>query len=86
MLEKGCLLRVGNGETIKIYEDKWIPRPYLFKIWSPRKLSQNATVNELILPSGCWNNNLINNVFVKVEADLILSIPIGDCRHHDQIR
>lgn len=29
LLDKGLVKRIGNGETTKVYKDKWLPRPAL---------------------------------------------------------
>lgn len=78
LVEKGCIRSIGNGETTSIYFDKWIPRPSLFKFWSPKSLHPHATVSELILPSGGWNIPLIQNSFNEIEVELITGIPLGN--------
>ncbi|KAI9162186.1 hypothetical protein LWI28_024695 [Acer negundo] len=77
LLVEGVRWRVGNGKSIKIYKDKWIPRHSTFKIVSSPKLDTEATVDQLFTPSGEWNVNLIKVSFLPVEANAILSIPIG---------
>lgn len=86
LVEKGCIRSIGNGETTSIYFDKWIPRPSLFKVWSPKSLHPHATVSELILPSGGWNIPLIQNSFNEIEAELITGIPLGNTNNQDQWR
>lgn len=64
LLERGMRWRVGDGKTIKIYNDRWIPRPTDFKILSPPNLGVNATVDSLVSPTGGWNMELIRNNFL----------------------
>ena len=33
--EKGLRWRIGNGEQVKVYQSKWLPRPDTFKLISP---------------------------------------------------
>ncbi|MCI24538.1 F-box protein, partial [Trifolium medium] len=37
VLDKGARWRVGNGASIKIWKDKWLPNQAGFKVWSPVK-------------------------------------------------
>lgn len=60
VLELGLRWRVGNGEQIKIWGDKWIQTPNSFQIQSPIKLvAAIARVNKLMTKSRDeWSNNL----------------------------
>jgi hypothetical protein len=50
VLNKGCCWKVGNGHSINIWEDQWIPYQNGFKILTKAALEQNITlVKELIL-------------------------------------
>lgn len=35
MLEEGMMWRIGNGEAVNIWKDKWILQPTSFRIWTP---------------------------------------------------
>jgi hypothetical protein len=49
VLVDGLRWRVGNGESIRIWKDRWIDSPSTYRIISPvRHLEANATVNSLI--------------------------------------
>lgn len=54
--------QVGNGESIAIWTDHWLPRPSTFRVLSPPPPhSANTKVSSLIhLDSGDWNVLLIN--------------------------
>lgn len=49
LLNAGLRWRLGNGASISVKHDKWVPRPHSFKvILPPSTLSDNATVSVLI--------------------------------------
>ncbi|KAK2656123.1 hypothetical protein Ddye_009175 [Dipteronia dyeriana] len=75
LLAEGVRWRIGNGESVLIYKDKWIPRPSTFRVISPDVLGETAKVSELKLPYGAWNESLIRGVFLPDDAELILHIP-----------
>jgi hypothetical protein len=49
LLHEGLLWRVGNGRSIKIWGEKWLPTPSTYYVQSiPRNMNENCTVAELI--------------------------------------
>ncbi|KAK3211235.1 hypothetical protein Dsin_015941 [Dipteronia sinensis] len=85
VLEKGLRWRVEDGTLVQIYTDKWIPRQYTFKILSQPHLEIDATVDQIISPSGGWNNTLIKQSFNQDDVVAIQSIPIGSSRCGDSL-
>ena len=79
LIQEGLIWRVGNGEKIRIWQDKWLPMPSTFKVYStPILLHPTATVKELIdSTSKDWNRELIDNLFSVEEARVIHSLPIS---------
>lgn len=79
LVKTGMFWNIGNGCHIKIWVDKWVPRPTSYKIQSPvHILHRNAYVKELIdCQSLSWNTNLISQIFTLEEACLICSIPLS---------
>ncbi|GLT77197.1 hypothetical protein SLA2020_488060 [Shorea laevis] len=79
LLEEGLIWRVGNGASIKIWGDKWIPRATTHKIQSPvHILHEDTTVSALIdAESHWWNTTLIQHVFSPVEAQSIAVWPLA---------
>ena len=77
LLSKGLCWRVGNGRSIRIWNDNWIielnhKRPLLWK-----KMSDDTIVAELIDPDlYCWKSNLIHRIFLPFEANSIMWLPI----------
>ncbi|KAF5469111.1 hypothetical protein F2P56_013207 [Juglans regia] len=79
LVKRGTRWRVGNGEAIKIWEDKWVPKLPYAKIMSPvRVLSPEAFVSILIDPgTKQWKTSMVEDLFLPEEATLIKQIPIS---------
>lgn len=79
-LELGCRIRVGNGASINIWSDPWLPRQHAFRVASPRvNLEVTTKVTVLIKEDRhTWNIHLITLCFLQEEAQYILSIPLGN--------
>ncbi|KAH7576723.1 hypothetical protein JRO89_XS01G0136400 [Xanthoceras sorbifolium] len=75
LLREGLCWRVGNGTSILVYKDRWLPRPNSFQVISPPVLGSSCLVSSLWSALGSWNSNLIRRSFFAVDADLILSLP-----------
>nr|POF00563.1 putative ribonuclease h protein [Quercus suber] len=76
---------VGNGASIKIYEDAWLLSPHSCKVISPRDfLDVEARVSVLIdQDRKCWNVRVIDNIFLPFEASLIKAIPFSHANCED---
>jgi len=86
-LEGGLLWRVGNGESIKVWKDKWLPSSSTPKILSPVSgLDVEARVSSLIIPeAGVWNLPLLRSIFSPSEVELIRSIPLSPLGNPDRL-
>ena len=71
--------RVGNGGSISIYKDGWIPGTSSGRILSPISgLGSEAKVAELIdQASGCWKSRVIDEYFFPFKAQQIKAIPLS---------
>ncbi|XP_059451054.1 uncharacterized protein LOC132181841 [Corylus avellana] len=87
LLREGLIWKVGCGEKIRIWHDRWIPQPHSFKVQSkPSILAPTATMKELLDDdTGGWNHNLVNQIFSPEEAQLILSLPLSGSRQEDAL-
>lgn len=67
---------MGNGKSIHIWKDKWIPRPVTYSIQSPITiLDENANVDNLLLPGSTeWNMDLLQTLFSADDVVLISTI------------
>ncbi|KAK2642462.1 hypothetical protein Ddye_024225 [Dipteronia dyeriana] len=82
-LEAGTRWRIGNGSTVCINTDRWIPRLSTFRIVSPCVFEDTTTVNTLMLQSGGWNVPLIKASFFEDDVEKILGLPIASTRTDD---
>lgn len=76
LLEKGIRWQIGNGESVKVYGDNWVPDDVCLKIRSPLSLAVDTRAAELLTPSRQWNEALLQKQFSQHEVNLILTIPI----------
>lgn len=85
LLKKGLFWRIGNGEKMRIWGDKWIQILATFSIQSPpRLLDLDAIVSELIdRDTQWWNKGLIEALFLPTEVKAILSIPLSSTNQAD---
>ncbi|KAK2663180.1 hypothetical protein Ddye_001754 [Dipteronia dyeriana] len=61
ILDKGMQWKVGNGKTIFVYKDNWLPRKNVSFITSQPLLDQNCMVYQLLTPSGVWDTQWSRN-------------------------
>ncbi|KAL5746545.1 hypothetical protein ACOSP7_027691 [Xanthoceras sorbifolium] len=83
LLEKGLRWRVGDGCSISVYRDRWIPKPSTFRLTSCPNLNADAMVRKLISDLGSWNEQLIGNSFHADDAAAILGLPLPMQRQRD---
>jgi hypothetical protein len=65
ILRKGGLWKVGNGESINIWNDPWIPTSPNRKVVTPRGLVLLTKVNQLLDPiSRQWDEELVSSILI----------------------
>jgi hypothetical protein len=75
--KRGCIWRPGDGGTIDIWSDQWIPSSPTRKILTPRGSILLSKVQELIDPTtGKWDEVLIRDNFRLGDVERILQIPL----------
>jgi hypothetical protein len=86
LLNEGMVWRVGNGRSIKIWGDKWLPSPTTYAIQSSiYRLDSEAKVCDVIdLDLQWWNIPLMREVFREEEEEKICSMAICPCTQQDQ--
>lgn len=83
ILKKGWRWNVGNGASIDIWKDPWLPRSLSFKVLSRPPLADSPYsnvhyVSELINGTTHeWNIPLLKSLFSDLDVETILSVPIS---------
>ena len=79
IVKKGMRWQVGNGQSIRIWMDKWTLNSSTYKIVSPPAgLPLEAWVCESIEPTlKTWKADLIQSIFLPHEVDDICSIALS---------
>ena len=79
VLKDGIIWRIGNGQTVNIWSDPWIPRDSSRKTESRRGNQIITKVCDLINPvSYTWDTQLLDQTFNADEAKIIKTIPIQE--------
>ena len=79
VINKGAILRVGNGELIDVWKHQWLPDPTCSKIISPRVSSSVTWVYDLFYPNiRIWDPGKLEGCFLLWEAKLMGRIPISE--------
>ena len=83
LVQKGLLWRVGNGSSIQIYHDNWLPDPSFKKVLSsPNFFDSLEKVSALVdSERHSWFQEAIEANFLPHGASLIKAIPLSfdDC-------
>ncbi|XP_075669940.1 putative mitochondrial protein AtMg00310 [Castanea sativa] len=79
ILRSGYCWRVGNGSSISVLGDKWIPNHPTNKVLHPiNELADEMAVSELIDSKlHVWRSGTIMSLFHKEDADAITKIPLS---------
>ena len=75
---RGMRWRIGDGKSINIYNDNWLPGKGSARVVSPYVSTlEGAHVAALInLDTRTWNQNMLQQHFLSFEADRIKTIPL----------
>ena len=79
VLERGTRWRIGNGQSVSVWQDRWLPRPIYFKPMTPCVNFNlvNLKVSDLLLSSGSWNEQLVSDIFLPIDAEIICNLPLS---------
>ena len=77
LLKQGAIYRVGDGKTIRIWRDNWIPRAHGLKHVGSVRHCRLRWVSHLIdAQSGSWDEMLVRRYFYACDVEEILKIKI----------
>ena len=87
ILKSGCCWRVGNGVSIRVHKDKWIPNYPANKILHlAQEESEEWLVSELIdSVSHCWMRDVIMSSFHREDAEAICNIHLSHRQVSDSV-
>lgn len=76
---EGSRWRIGNGQSVKVWQDKWLPNGEGFKFYGQtRGLREETLVCKLIDQDlYCWKMDLIDSYFDPIVGSHITSIPLS---------
>lgn len=76
-LKQGAVRRVGNGISVDILRDPWLPHGSHPYVQTQHEALTNKTVDVLMVPNeNQWDEDLIQDIFMERDIELILSIPL----------
>ncbi|XP_060972579.1 uncharacterized protein LOC133038438 [Cannabis sativa] len=85
IIQAGYRWRIGNGNSVRVLEDSWLPRPVTFKIYDKPSLPDQLHVIYLKKGSGEWDEEFVRVVFNPTDAELILQMATSECDIEDKI-
>ncbi|KAL6497651.1 hypothetical protein OROHE_027084 [Orobanche hederae] len=87
VIKRGTGWRVGDGNSIDIWKDAWLPdRSNPFVQTQAQPFLENATVSSLLNFQGTyWDEDVIKGVFNQRDARLILNIPLPKFPYPDKV-
>ena len=78
LLKKGLVYRIGDGASVNVWQDNWIPRSGLMRPLGHKSNTVVHKVGELLLPDGGgWNVEKLNEIFFERDVEDIVQIPVG---------
>ncbi|CAI0428531.1 unnamed protein product [Linum tenue] len=86
-LNEGLRWRVGNGASIRVWGDRWLPTENATYVESaPMGLPVDATVRELISPdTDEWDEAVLEGCFPTEIANVIRQIPLRNIEENDRL-
>jgi hypothetical protein len=87
VIKKGSLWTIGNGNSINIWKDNWLPEQNGFKVLSTKPPHcQFDKVCDLINRStNKWDIESLNQIFPPFEVDQITRIPLINPTDEDEL-
>jgi len=84
VIQKGAIWRVGDGRSISIWDQSWLPKPGMSKVVSPKLEVGLNRVCDLFYPgTKSWNVEVLQNYFYPWEVDAIRKIYVSEACNLD---
>lgn len=84
ILSHGIIRRIGTGETTKIWTDNWLPRRDFMRPLTSMVAESPVLVSALVdASSSSWREDVVKTVFIPIDAEEILKIPLCTRRIDD---
>ncbi|TXG57877.1 hypothetical protein EZV62_015706 [Acer yangbiense] len=75
LLVKGLRWRVGDGYSIRVFQDQWLPRPSTFRPISPDP-GLDLRVSDLLDRNHLgWDHSKLNQFMLPIDRNIVASIP-----------
>ena len=87
VIKKGSIWRIGNGDHIQIWGERWLPVAHHHTIISPRPQQTAVThVAHLIdQDTSAWDTDVVKANFLPFEVEIIPGIPFCNTRNDDML-
>jgi hypothetical protein len=83
LLKKGLIWRIGNGQSIRIWRDPWIPRPHSFRPISKQRNCRIRRVSGFLSQQGAWDMQKLQSYFLQVNIEEIIELRPSPRLQHD---
>jgi hypothetical protein len=78
LLKEGIIWRIGNGESVNIWTDPWIPHGNTRRPTTYRGPTMLTRVADLMDPgSGSWDETLVQDTFSEFDSEAILKLRVN---------
>ncbi|KAL3498891.1 hypothetical protein ACH5RR_041623 [Cinchona calisaya] len=75
--------RVGDGKSIRIWEDRWLPNSSTGRVSTEKPIGCEVVLVSQLINGFRWNQELIRSMFNDEDTKSILEIPISLRRYKD---
>lgn len=84
LLKKGLVWRIGDGASVRIWRDPWIPRQFSCRTATSRGRCRLHWVADLLNSEGNdWDYHRIRAIFNAADAEAIAKIKLSERRTED---
>ena len=82
LIIEGSHWQVGNGQSITINNQKWLPRPPLFNPGADTSLKVGDLIDKHTMQ---WDRPRVQDIFIQPTQQDVLNIRLGDLQTQDRI-